>query len=875
MDAGNRAPTRSPGGSVRNARQRATEQTGDIPRVRIDPNPTEIEPPGRAFNPGNRHPPVPPIPPLAAERRPPVGNAFAPRSPARRPNSPSGDGAVGRGPPPQRPPRPNFVPSMVDPSQRAQFTEQQHPEYWEGSPVSPPGRDRFSERYSSGSSRPTTGSTGSSTGTIPDFPSPTNPPATAYPPASSYIPRRILSLGPPPSARKGGNTYYSQNSFVTPILEEQSESHNSYASSSAMPASWGDGAPDIGEGIEEEDEDGVGSSRSQSRAGDHDESTNLVRQVSIGKAGKPALKQIKSGERLRDVDSAKTQHSTGRSRAGLGAIAATAVGGAAAGEAPRRDNSSLYSSMEDSAAVPAPLRPSAAPSRGASATTSGSVTPNSPLDPRVKEVLGGLEKGGAIGTSGVSSFNATPPSMSEKGQKKPPRLNLEVVREQEARGSSSSLPELIRRATKLASNLDRGRTASRLGFLGMLEEKEKARGNQSPKGSRRNSISDMLAAFPSPSIHTPTGDRPGSHFHSPKQRSGLSRTHTAAPGSPMSYDEKHRSRKCCGMPVWAFALLTIILILLIAAAVIIPVTLIVLPKNKSNAATLSSCASTAPCSNGGTNVLTSGSCHCICSNGFTGSACNVPADSSCTSSDLTSNGTTYHNATMGAALPRLLSAASTNFSLPLSGQILLSLFSTQNLSCNSENALVNFNGKSQRRSLPIKMQPEMILEAAAPLPLLVPTSTLSTPHPTHVLDKRIVSSIIPGSASAAGPTAGAATSNGIIYAVASGATAASSPKATASSSSSSSKSDAKSVVTPLDVDFARTVVLFIFQEKTLSTAVSAQEKLQQALKGEQQGKTGQGYNMSAMDAGQNIIVDFEKFTVDLGNGTLFGGAPSG
>lgn len=112
----------------------------------------------------------------------------------------------------------------------------------------------------------------------------------------------------------------------------------------------------------------------------------------------------------------------------------------------------------------------------------------------------------------------------------------------------------------------------------MLDEKERADKNHSPRGSRPGSISDILAAFPSPSISTPTGDRPGSRWQSSKQKSGLSKTQNAAPGSPISYDEKHRSRKCCGMPIWAFALLTIILILLIAAAVIIPVTLIVLPK---------------------------------------------------------------------------------------------------------------------------------------------------------------------------------------------------------------------------------------------------------------------------------------------------------
>jgi len=331
------------------------------------------------------------------------------------------------------------------------------------------------------------------------------------------------------------------------------------------------------------------------------------------------------------------------------------------------------------------------------------------------------------------------------------------------------------------------------------------------------------------------------------------------------------------MPIWAFVLLTIILILLIAAAVIIPVTLIVLPKNSSPTAAsrLSSCTSAAPCAHGGTNVLVSGSCRCICSNGFTGSTCTLPGDSSCTSTDIPSNGTTYHNATLGATLPRLLSAAQKNFTLPLSSQILLSLFSAQNLTCNSQNALVSFPSSSQRRSLPLNNH----LEAAilAPLPLLIPTSTLP---PTHPLFPRLLSTIFPNAATAAptaDPTAGIATStsNGIVFAIT---PAASAPTSTSTSPSpaypSSSPSNHNSVVTPLENDFAREVVLFVFQEKDLNTAVAAQAKLALALQSAEQGQTGLGYNMSAMDAGGNIVVDFQRFTVDLGNGTLFGGGPT-
>jgi hypothetical protein len=52
--------------------------------------------------------------------------------------------------------------------------------------------------------------------------------------------------------------------------------------------------------------------------------------------------------------------------------------------------------------------------------------------------------------------------------KRPPQLDINAVRDMEARGSTTSLTDLIKRATKLASNLDRGKTASRLGMLDMF-----------------------------------------------------------------------------------------------------------------------------------------------------------------------------------------------------------------------------------------------------------------------------------------------------------------------------------------------------------------------------------------------------------------------
>jgi hypothetical protein len=84
----------------------------------------------------------------------------------------------------------------------------------------------------------------------------------------------------------------------------------------------------------------------------------------------------------------------------------------------------------------------------------------------------GLEK--EIGIFGALPMAA--PTMSDKrpGGRKPPALNMHALRDAEARGSLSSLTDLIRRATKLASNLDHGRTASRADVIGGGEAEFKA-----------------------------------------------------------------------------------------------------------------------------------------------------------------------------------------------------------------------------------------------------------------------------------------------------------------------------------------------------------------------------------------------------------------
>lgn len=780
-------------------------------------------------------------------------------------SSPIQERNVGRGPPPQRPPRPNVVPPMLQ-SSGYRDNQPQPLQYRKPQAQEQPPRNYWEDSYldSSSSSRPLTTSTtstrtGSSTGSIPDFPS-----IPAMPPMPTYQPPPRRNLGPPPSARKGGSSYYSQTSFVPPIPEENSETHSSYASSTVMPASWGDGPPEyyMGSGIdeEEEEEDAPGGNSGRgSSAGDHDDASGLVR-----KGGNPrimSLDTVESGDEsdrgsrgMQELDWQARQDE--RWRPGFAGTSETDP----IGRHNFRGNARLhpYSGYEsdatflDSPTGESPM-PRALKTNNFSTSNAFFGTPSStgsPVDPRVDQILGHLEKGGALASSGTVSPSAAA-STTGKGTKRPPNLNLKATKE--GRDSATSLPELIRRATKLASNLDRGKTASRLGMLDMLNAKEKESREKAGKGSRTGSISEILAAFPSPSPTTPTGQRPsGWPSPSPHGKSNLSRAQTVHYGS--SAGHRNKKRRCCGMPVWAFILLLIILLLLIAAAVVIPITLIVLPRqHKNNSPTLASCQSSSPCGNGGTNVLIGKNCRCVCANGYTGFNCNTAGDNSCTTSDVPVTGSTatYKNSTLGSSIPRLITAAQSNYSIPISSYTLLSLFSVSNLSCSSENALVTFNSQSQRRDLELPLLASEVLAHHRPklldLEEVIAAPTRTHHHPSQVLAAR----------------GAAQTSNDIIFA----APTESPPAAT--SSAPAPGSDQKTITSTV-LDFARTAVLFIFQEtSSLEITTAALNKLQATL------SNGKTFDASETSAGGNITVDLSALTVGFGNGTLYGGKGTG
>lgn len=359
---------------------------------------------------------------------------------------------------PPRPPRPSKVPSMLDPSHIQGPTPVFQQQYQ-------PQSNRNSENVASSipetSSTMSRPSTLSSVGSIPDFPLPVQipvPPPPPPPPPPPMPPRRSVGLGPPPSARRGASSFYSHLSYVSPIPEEspRSRSHASFASSAAMPESWGTPSqaqsPRYDEAFFDDARSQSDNAQSFFEVEDDGDESQLVRSASVGRRGRAALVTTQSrefnpgefgGEEQRPspqplqaspftegtayLDTSSNSASTVPSSRTRGAAA-----GAAAGTALTAD---AILSAYDAASATDPRA-----SRGMSST---SPQPNPAQQAR-----------------GFDRFSAI---------RRPPRLDIDAVREAESRGSLTSLPDLIRRATRLAASLDRGkRPASRFDDLNDL-----------------------------------------------------------------------------------------------------------------------------------------------------------------------------------------------------------------------------------------------------------------------------------------------------------------------------------------------------------------------------------------------------------------------
>jgi hypothetical protein len=189
------------------------------------------------------------------------------------------------------------------------------------------------------SSRPLTDSSlaseASSLGDIPDFPVP-QPPMPSI--QQNQQARRMPSLGPPPSARRGPSSYYTQMSYVSPIAEESDtrselmrSRHGSYASSNVFPTH----PDDFYENDDLFSDDGstitsergtISPAEQDDRRGLVQQSPALLRQASLGRRTKPSLMTIKSVDSFGKGRSDSTKFGAAAIGAGASASGARNVG---------------------------------------------------------------------------------------------------------------------------------------------------------------------------------------------------------------------------------------------------------------------------------------------------------------------------------------------------------------------------------------------------------------------------------------------------------------------------------------------------------------------------------------------------------------------
>ena len=413
------------------------------------------------------------------------------------------------------------------------------------------------------------------------------------------------------------------------------------------------------------------------------------------------------------------------------------------------------------------------------------------------------------------------------GNRKPPRLNMEATRAAEARASLTSLPDLIRRATKLAANLDRGKTASRLGMDWMLRENGRdpnaadveKDGNRNPRvrsPEPRKSIS--------PRLEWPSGRSSRPMLDSEK------------------FPSRYRQRTCCGLNQRSFTGIILLLVLLISAAIVIPIALIVIPKQGNGAqadTTVTTCTPKEACLNGGVGVpVGNDGCSCLCSDGYTGPTCDNAPDSACTTISVPG----VSKASIGTEVAPVILYANANFSIPLQSQALLVQFATWNMSCTSQNALVTLPHLSKRSVWTED------LEEYAEQP---PTEEL------ELVRRQVV----------------AATTNGIVIAAAPTAAAV----APSSQPTVATTAGQPSPVTNASTEaFGKAGVLLVLQDsQSVSLADQAHGKLSDFF------NAARAIGSVAVGAAQNVDLgggysaDLWDWTVTLANGTVYGNGFNG
>jgi hypothetical protein len=416
----------------------------------------------------------------------------------------------------------------------------------------------------------------------------------------------------------------------------------------------------------------------------------------------------------------------------------------------------------------------------------------------------------------------------------------------------------------------------------------------------------MLAAFPPP-VQPANRQSRGSWFRQattswplPLGADGRDAQATRAIGRATPDDEVESPRKggrrCCGLPLWAFILVIIIVLGIIAAAILVPLEFFVFRRLNGNGPSpepaLAQCQAQLACSNGGTNVISQGVCSCICTNGFTGSNCTLAGATGCTTTNIVSMGdsTNFNNVTLGQAIPRLIVQGQSNFSIPLSGTAILAKFNTGSLSCIAQNSLVTFDGRSMRLgSASSEVVEGVVDDAAVREAAFIPVSiiTVSPGVATTITFNAIETGVITGpngQVLAGFQTLNPPFSVTTIFAITTTIRLTPQPASTIPPTTTTTVTTTLSApaatftVTEEVLDFARVAMLFVLQEDSFQQATSAQTALQRFLTTASQGSLRQTSGVTRLMAsnltlGSGNSIDLVNFRVDIGRGVI-GGRPT-
>ncbi|TQN65035.1 hypothetical protein CSHISOI_10388 [Colletotrichum shisoi] len=605
-----------------------------------------------------------------------------------------------------------------------------------------------------------------------------------------------------------------------------------------MPESWGSQSPGFSPGYPDdyygddaystEDENSQMSRGSGSPYGDVNDESKLVRSASLGKMSKPSIvmnRAPSSGDPLPQEAQSVSELQEPPSRPSPSPMQLPV--------SPFESGTAYYEGSSSSGTVPT----------AAATANTPSLTPDA--------MLGAFAAASATDPADMRKVTPSPrPYDRLSAIRRPPKLGLDMdsVKAMESRGSMTSLPDLIKRATRLAALIDRGRRPGSRFEMGdgtWPDEKAFGReGDQQVSGmssaeKHQSGLSDMLAAFPPPAATTPNPPNRGSWFRrastaswplAPGSRGSTPQPVTramAARGSPLarleSNDEQSSTRprrRCCGLPLWAFVVIVIIVLGIVAAAIVVPLEFLV-------------------------------------------------------------------------------------FRLPLDGTDIMAKFNTENLSCIAQNSLVTFDGRSSRVGTATSAV-DVVANAAIPVEVLVippggaATVTIDINAPGAVVLPS--PDIVGGFTTLTGPfrvTTIYATSSTKCATIPVISTPTSLPETTPSVSApatttppttttpqgplfpsipvpSAPAPNPRFMVTEETLDFARVSVLLILERQSLMAATTAQTILQRFLTTADQGGRQQNGGVTPTQAlnvtlGGGNSVDLINFLITIPGGIQAGG----